>query len=177
MPKPSLIEGSPGRFFAATISKLKCRSPDEINPNLPNITILATGGTIANPAASNDTNPNYLPVETLIKAVPQLWDVCNPKGIQVVNVPSSYINTTVLLKLSRAVQAELDNPGVQGVVVTHGTDTLEETAFFLDLAVKTDKPLIVVGSIESVMIPLAPALTACSTQADSSGGNPLPSQV
>ncbi|KAK8050164.1 L-asparaginase 1 [Apiospora phragmitis] len=127
------------------------RETGHFNASRPNITIFATGGTIAGSAGSSDQTTGYeagaLGVEVLIDAVPQLWNVSNPSGIQFANVGSSEITPEILLNLTQMVQRELDKPECQGVVVTHGTDTLEETAFFLDITLRTDKPVVVVGAM------------------------------
>ncbi|KAK1969286.1 L-asparaginase [Colletotrichum eremochloae] len=121
------------------------------NASLPNVTIFATGGTIAGSAASNAQTTGYqagaLGVDVLIDAVPELWNVSNVRGVQVANVGSTEITPEILLNLTRLVQDALDDPYCQGAVVTHGTDTLEETAFFLQLAVRSDKPIVVVGAM------------------------------
>ncbi|KAK8020022.1 L-asparaginase 1 [Apiospora arundinis] len=130
---------------------LVTRGPGQFNASHPNITIFATGGTIAGSAGSSDQTTGYqagaLGVDILINAVPQLWNVSNPTGVQFANVGSSEITPALLLNLTRMVQQELDKPECQGIVVTHGTDTLEETAFFLDLTLRTDKPVVVVGAM------------------------------
>ncbi|GKT59677.1 L-asparaginase [Colletotrichum tofieldiae] len=121
------------------------------NASLPNVTIFATGGTIAGSASSNAQTTGYqagaLGVDILIDAVPELWNVSNVKGVQVANVDSGSITPEILLNLTRLVQEALDDPYCQGAVVTHGTDTLEESAFFLQLAVKSEKPVVVVGAM------------------------------
>ncbi|KAH0425124.1 l-asparaginase [Colletotrichum camelliae] len=121
------------------------------NASLPNITIFATGGTIAGSASSNAQTTGYqagaLGVDILIDAVPELWNVSNVKGVQVANVDSGSITPEILLNLTRLVQEALDDPYCQGAVVTHGTDTTEESAFFLDLTVKSEKPVVVVGAM------------------------------
>ncbi|WYZ44860.1 hypothetical protein EsH8_VIII_000176 [Colletotrichum jinshuiense] len=121
------------------------------NASLPNITIFATGGTIAGSAASNAQTTGYqagaLGVDILIAAVPELWNVSNVKGVQVANVDSGSITPAILLNLTRLVQEALDDPYCQGAVITHGTDTMEESAFFLDLTVKSEKPVVVVGAM------------------------------
>lgn len=121
------------------------------NSSLPNITIFATGGTIAGSAASNTATAQYtagaLGVDLLIDAVPELWNVSNVKGVQVANVGSQDITPEILLNLTAQIQEALDDPYCQGAVVTHGTDTLEESAFFLDLTIKTEKPIVIVGAM------------------------------
>ncbi|MGL4858693.1 MAG: type II asparaginase [Enterobacteriaceae bacterium] len=117
----------------------------------PAVTILATGGTIAGSSASESDTANYtvgeLSVESLIKAVPALNDIAVITGEQVANVDSNDISLSTLLTLQQKISQLLDNSSQSGVVVTHGTDTLEETAFFLDLTLKTKKPVVIVGAM------------------------------
>ncbi|KAI0470101.1 L-asparaginase [Xylariaceae sp. FL0804] len=132
--------------------QLSVRDADHpFNASLPNITIYATGGTIAGSAGSSDQTTGYqagaLGVDILIDAVPELWNVSNVKGVQIANVGSESITPEILLNITQQIQRELDDPYCQGAVVTHGTDTLEESAFFLDLTVKSDKPVVVVGAM------------------------------
>lgn len=116
----------------------------------PNVTILATGGTIAGSSSSSTDTTNYaagsLSIETLFNAVPSLKDIANIKGEQIANVDSNDITSDILLTLSKKVNTLL-NSDQQGVVITHGTDTLEETAFFLSLTVNNKKPLVLVGAM------------------------------
>jgi L-asparaginase len=123
----------------------------QYNSSLPNITIFATGGTIAGSAGSGTDLTGYtagqIGIKVLIDAVPEIRNISNVQGVQIANVDSSEITTSILLNLTSQVQAALDNPYCQGVVITHGTDTLEESAFFLELTVKSKKPIVVVGSM------------------------------
>lgn len=121
-----------------------------INASLPNVTIFATGGTIASQGNSNTQTVGYqvgLGVQQLIDAVPEILNISNIAGYQVSNVGSGSINETILLELNTLVTAELEKDDVSGVVITHGTDTLEETAFFLDLSVNSPKPVVCVGAM------------------------------
>jgi L-asparaginase len=116
----------------------------------PTIRILATGGTIAG-AQSGPQSYGYqsgsFKVEDLISAVPQLKEIAELQGEQVANIGSQDMNDAVWLKLAQRINAVLASGDVDGVVVTHGTDTMEETAFFLDLTVKSQKPVVLVGSM------------------------------
>lgn len=121
------------------------------NEELPNVAILATGGTIAGSGNSGTDTTDYkageLSVEALINAVPEMADIANISGEQIANVGSPEITNEILLKLGNRINELLASDDVDGVVVTHGTDTLEETAYFLNLVVKSDKPVVVVGSM------------------------------
>lgn len=95
---------------------------------LPNITILATGGTIAG-GGDSATKSNYtagkVGVENLVEAVPQLKDIAVVKGEQVVNIGSQDMNDEVWLTLAKKINTECDK--TDGFVVTHGTDTMTST--------------------------------------------------
>ena len=116
----------------------------------PKIVILATGGTIAG-AQANVSQIGYtsgnMSVDALVEAVPQLKDIADLSGEQVANIGSQSMNNEVWLKLADRINAVLAQPDVDGVVVTHGTDTMEETAYFLSLVVHSDKPIVMVGSM------------------------------
>src|SRR5246127_4233720 len=120
------------------------------NRNLPNIVILATGGTIAG-AAATGTQAAYtsgaVTIDAMLAAVPGIKDLANIKGEQISNVGSQDMTLDIMLTLAKRINALLAQKDVDGIVVTHGTDTLEETAFFLNLVVKSDKPVIMVGSM------------------------------
>jgi L-asparaginase len=83
----------------------------------------------------------------MIHAVPGLTDLAHIKGEQVSNVGSQDMSFDILLKLAKRINELAASPNVDGIVITHGTDTMEESAFFLNLTVKTDKPVVMVGSM------------------------------
>lgn len=117
---------------------------------LPNITILATGGTIAGAAVSG-TQAAYtsgaVTIDAMVAAVPGIKELANIKGEQISNVGSQDMNFDIMLTLAKRCNALLSGNSVDGIVITHGTDTMEETAFFLNLVVKSDKPVVLVGSM------------------------------
>jgi L-asparaginase len=116
----------------------------------PNVVILATGGTIAG-AAATGTQAGYtsgaVTIDAMIAAVPGIKDMANIKGEQVSNVGSQDMSFDIMLKVAKRINELMPKDDVDGFVITHGTDTLEETAFFLNLVVKGDKPVVMVGSM------------------------------
>jgi L-asparaginase len=117
---------------------------------LPNVVVLATGGTIAGAAAS-DVQAAYtsgqVGVEQLLAAVPQAKKLASLTGEQVANIGSQDMNDEVWLKLARRVNEIAAKPEVDGIVITHGTDTIEETGYFLNLVVKSRKPVVLTAAM------------------------------
>ncbi len=119
---------------------------------LPLVWVLSTGGTIAGAGASSTNLAEYkggtILGEQLIKAVPEIQQFANVKVEQIVNVGSPNLTLDNLLTLANGINRIFaEDPNVAGVVVTHGTNTLEETAYFLNLTIKHDRPVILVGSM------------------------------
>lgn len=117
---------------------------------LPRLRLLATGGTIAGaqtqPAARGYTAAAFS-AEALLAAVPHLSTLAKVELEQVAAIGSQDMDDATWLTLAARTQAALDRPEIAGVVITHGTDTMEETAFFLNLTVASDKPVVLVGAM------------------------------
>jgi L-asparaginase len=121
---------------------------------LPNIHVLATGGTIAGSQADAgppDVGPHYQAgihgVEALLGAVPTVRALANISSEQVTNIGSQDMDEEIWLKLAHRVNELLARTDVDGIIITHGTDTLEETAYFLDLTVPSGKPIVLAGAM------------------------------
>jgi L-asparaginase type II len=118
----------------------------------PIVYVLSTGGTIAGSGSSSTDLSNYKPGailgEQLVKAVPQIAQIADVRVEQIVNIPSHDITIANWLTLAQRIQRIIsETPAVSGFVITHGTNTLEETAYFLNLTVRSDKPVVLVGSM------------------------------
>ena len=114
------------------------------------IVILATGGTIAGVGDAGKTagyTPGTLTAEQLIEAVPELEELAEIEAIQVCNINSDDMTDEIWIELVNTINEMAQDPDVLGFVITHGTDTMEETAYFLNLTVKTDKPVVLTGSM------------------------------
>ena len=115
------------------------------------VVVLATGGTIAGAGATAMNSASYsaakVPVDKLLAGLPELANVAQVRGEQVFQIASESFTNDNLLVLARRVSALAKQSDVDGIVVTHGTDTLAETAYFLSLTVHTNKPIVVVGSM------------------------------
>ena len=118
----------------------------------PTIYILATGGTIAG-SGSGALDTSYtsgtVTVDKLIAAVPEINKIATIKGEQISNIGSQEMNNEVWFKLANRVNELLTSGKADGIVITHGTDTMEETAYFLNLVVKSDKPIVMVGAMRN----------------------------
>ena len=117
---------------------------------LPSVVVLATGGTIAGAATTNvqaGYTSGQVGVEQLIAAVPEAKKLASLRGEQISNIGSQDMNDEVWLKLANRVNALVAMPDVNGVVITHGTDTIEETAYFLNLVVKSKKPVVLTAAM------------------------------
>lgn len=118
--------------------------------SLPNIVILATGGTIAGTLKDQDNSAyiaGKLDIDEIIHSVNELKSIANISGEQIVSIGSQDMTFDIWIELSTRIQKLLEDETIDGIVITHGTDTLEETAYFLNLTIKSDKPVILTGAM------------------------------
>ncbi|KAJ5357302.1 hypothetical protein N7541_004460 [Penicillium brevicompactum] len=125
---------------------------NHFNGSLPNITLLATGGTIAGTSDDKTATAGYesgaLGINKLLSGIPDIFNIANIAAVQEGNVNSGDVSSSLLLNLTHTLQTQVcDDPTMSGAVITHGTDTLEESAFFLDATVNCGKPIVFVGSM------------------------------
>ncbi len=140
------------RILAAIVFALFVTTGSSAQPAKPIVYVLSTGGTIAGSGSSSTDLSNYKPGailgEQLVKAVPQIAQIADVRVEQIVNVNSSDITIENWLTLAKRIQKIIsETPTVAGFVITSGTNTLEETAYFLNLTVRSDKPVVLVGSM------------------------------
>lgn len=123
-----------------------------MNPekSLPHVRVLATGGTIAGAqtdAVARGYQVGAFSIEALIAAVPEVTRVARMEVEQVTAIGSQDMDERIWLRLATRTAAALAEPNVDGVVITHGTDTMEETAYFLNLVLPAAKPVVLVGAM------------------------------
>ncbi|MDY5111254.1 asparaginase [Faecalicoccus sp.] len=117
---------------------------------MKNIVIIATGGTIAGSGEagkSADYAAGKFKVSDILASVPAIQNLAHIQAIQLCNVDSNDMNESRWIELRNLIHQCDKDPQVDGVVVTHGTDTLEETAFFLNLTIHTHMPVVLTGSM------------------------------
>jgi glutamin-(asparagin-)ase len=138
-------------FVSGALAQAAVQLAPAPTPKLANVVVLATGGTIAGAGADAAASATYqaakVPVEKLLAGIPELKGAANVRGEQVFQIASESFTNDHLMQLGRKVSAILKQPDVDGIVITHGTDTLEETAYFLNLVIRSEKPIVVVGSM------------------------------
>src|SRR3954464_2619309 len=117
---------------------------------LPRVIILATGGTIAGAGASADRagyTAGKIPIEDLVGSIPTVKKIANITGEQVASVGSQDMTIDIWKKLAVRANEIFKNNEADAIVITHGTDTQEETGYFLDLVIKSEKPVVLTGSM------------------------------
>lgn len=124
--------------------QLEARQSARTQPSLPKVRLVATGGTISNRVGGRLTS------EELVASMPGIERYARPESEQFANTSSAALTLDQWLALARRINTLFaDDPDLSGIVVTSGTDTLEETAYFLNLTVRSDKPVVVVGSMRN----------------------------
>ncbi|NKJ49326.1 L-asparaginase [Burkholderia sp. SG-MS1] len=117
----------------------------------PNIVVIGTGGTIAGRGESAANTSAYecsvLTIDEILAAIPETAPLANLRTEQLLQIGSENFDNGHLLKIGKRVSEVLKDDSVDGVILTHGTDTIEETAYFLHLTLKSPKPVVVVGSM------------------------------
>ncbi|MCS6808866.1 MAG: asparaginase [Bacteroidota bacterium] len=116
----------------------------------PRVALVFTGGTIS--MKLDNTFGGIVPAlsaDEILSRSPSIHTMCNLECIEFGRYPGPHMNPERMVELSRCVQELAEQPSIHGIVVTHGTDTLEETAYFLDCTVNTPKPIVVVGSMRN----------------------------
>lgn len=116
----------------------------------PKILVLATGGTIAGQAGDairHDYRPGQLGIEEMLAKVAELGVPAELTGKQIANIGSEDMTPAIWTALHRETSAAMADPACDGVIITHGTDTVEETAFLFDLTLPTHKPVVFVGAM------------------------------
>src|SRR5438094_9019985 len=136
--------------FFLVCAAARAQQPPPAKPpaaNLPVVRLIATGGTIAMKIDPVKKAPvPAISGEDLIATVPEIEKVARIEVQNLFNVPSAYMDPDRWIQLQKAVAQALARPEVAGVIVSHGTDTLEETAWFLDLTVDSEKPVVLIGA-------------------------------
>ena len=135
------------QLLAASIALIVSTATTHAQPAQPVVALIATGGTIAMKIDPVKKAPvPAISGEDLLATVPDVAKYAKVQVNNVSNVPSDYMDPARWVQLTKVVQDTLARPDVVGVIVSHGTDTLEETAWWLDLTVQSDKPVVLIGA-------------------------------
>lgn len=115
-----------------------------------NILVVFTGGTFS--MRIDEKTKSAIPFfhgEELVEMIPESRLLANISAHEFGNYPGPHITPELMLKLSKKIKEFVQRNDVDGIIVTHGTDSLEETAYFLDLTIKTEKPVVVIGAMKT----------------------------
>ena len=118
--------------------------------NLPRVIVLSTGGTIAGQQPNTEKAgylPGKIPIEELLKNIPSITQKAIVQGEQIASIGSYDMTVEIWIKLAKRINEIFAKNEADGIVITHGTDTQEETAYFLNLTVQSDKPVVLTGSM------------------------------
>jgi len=118
--------------------------------NLPRVIVLSTGGTIAGQQPNSDKAgyvPGKIPIEELLKDIPSITQKAIVQGEQIASIGSYDMTIDIWIRLARRINEIFAKNEADGIVITHGTDTQEETAYFLNLTVQSDKPVVLTGAM------------------------------
>lgn len=126
---------------------------------MPHVHVLSTGGTIAGTTGDDGVAPTER-AEDLVSAVPRIEEYATVDAEQVVQLPSSDMSLSAVAEMIRATRAAAGD-GADAVVITHGTDTMEESAYFLDLALSVDVPVVFTGRCGTPTIPPPTVRATC----------------
>ncbi len=141
----------PRRLASAALALLACLAANAAFADLPKVKLFTTGGTIQSKGIHRQQHMEYdaskVSPDELVADLPEMKEFADISYLEISNVGSPSVNTEIQLKLAKAINEWLAQPDSAGAVVTHGTATLEETAYFLNLVVNSDKPVVVVGAM------------------------------
>ena len=132
--------------LAVLLFATSCRKETRSRP-LPKVHIIATGGTIAGKSTSKGYTAGQVSIEAILQAVPELAQYADLDYEQFCNIGSQNMDESIWLSLAKRVNQVLESGNYDAVLITHGTDTMEETAFFLNLTTHSPKPVILVGAM------------------------------
>ena len=121
-----------------------------MSQNLPRVIVLSTGGTIAGQQPNTD-KAGYLPakisIDELLKNIPSIKQKASVQGEQIAAIGSYDMTVEIWIRLAKRINEIFAKNEADGIVITHGTDTQEETAYFLNLTVRSDKPVVLTGAM------------------------------
>ncbi len=117
---------------------------------MKNILIVFTGGTFSMRIVENtNTAVPYFNGKEIIDIIPEAKGLANLSLLEYGKYPGPHITPEIMFDLSKKINKQINNSNIDGIIITHGTDTLEETAYFLDLTLKTEKPIVMIGSMKT----------------------------